>query len=72
MINLHPRTGHEGPERMQGYSSALSLISALDENEWSLPCPGHCTPCKEIIMQEAGWAPGTVWTGAENFVSIRI
>ena len=31
-------------------------------------CPGHFTPGKEPvpIVQEAGWAPGLVWTGAEN------
>jgi hypothetical protein len=27
---VHPRTGHEGPERKQGYSSTLSLTSELD------------------------------------------
>jgi hypothetical protein len=26
----HPRTGHEGPEGEQRYSSTLSLTSALD------------------------------------------
>jgi hypothetical protein len=28
--NVHPITGHEGPEREKRYSSALSLTSALD------------------------------------------
>ena len=28
--NVHPRTGHEGPEWEKRYSSALSLTSALD------------------------------------------
>ena len=27
---VHPRTGHEGPEGEEVYSSTLSLISALD------------------------------------------
>jgi hypothetical protein len=27
---IRPRTGHEGPEAEQRYSSTLSLISALD------------------------------------------
>jgi len=27
---VHPRTGHEGPEGEQRYSSTLSLTSALD------------------------------------------
>jgi hypothetical protein len=25
-----------------------------------------------FIVQEAGWAPGLVWTGAENLIPIRI
>jgi len=28
--NVHPRTGHDGPEGEQRYSSTLSLTSALD------------------------------------------
>ena len=30
--------------------------------------PGRFTPGKDPvpIVQEAGWAPGPVWTGAEN------
>jgi hypothetical protein len=30
--------------------------------------PGRLTPWKDPvpIIQEAGWAPGPVWTGAEN------
>ena len=35
---------------------------------WSL-----CTPVKDpvLLVQEAGWAPGPVWTGAENLASHR-
>ena len=34
----------------------------------SAPRPGRFTPGKDPvpIAQEAGWAPGPVWTGAEN------
>ena len=34
---------------------------------WSVPRPGRFTPGKDPvpIVQEAGWAPGPVWTGAE-------
>ena len=32
-MTVHPRTGHEGPNRGQRYSSTLSLTSALD---WGL------------------------------------
>jgi hypothetical protein len=43
---VHPRTGHEGPEREQRYSSSLSLTSALDADGWSSPRPGRFTPGK--------------------------
>ena len=50
------------------YSSTLSLTSALDGGGWSAPRPGRFTPWKYplAIVQEAGGAPGPVWTGAEN------
>ena len=36
--------------------------------------PGRFTPSKDPvpISQEAGWAPGMVWTGAENLASTGI
>jgi len=39
----------------------------------STPRP-HFTPGKDPvpILQEAGWAPGPVWTGAENLVPTGI
>ena len=41
---------------------------------WLPPCPGRFTP--EIdpvsIIQKAGWAPGPVWTCAENLVPTGI
>ena len=51
---LNPRTGHEGPEGQQRYSSTLSLTSALDMGGWSTPRPGRFT---------AGKGPGTNCTG---------
>ena len=70
---VHPRTGHEGPEGEQMYSSTLPLTSALDGGGWSAPRPGRFTPRKDPvpIVQEAGWAPGPVWTGAENLAPHR-
>ena len=67
--NGHPRTGHEGTEGEQRYSSTLTLTSTLDGGGWSAPRPGRFTPRKDSvpIAQEAGWASGLVWTGAENF-----
>jgi hypothetical protein len=41
-----PRTGLEGPEG-EGYSSTLSLTSALYGGGWSTPRPGRFTPGKE-------------------------
>ena len=35
---------------------------------WSTPSSSRFTPRKDPvpIVQEAGWAPGPFWTGAEN------
>jgi len=66
-------TGHEGPEVEKRYSFTLSLTSALDVGGWSTPRPGRFTPEKDPvpIVQEAWWAPGPVWTGAENLAPHR-
>ena len=70
----HPRTGHEGPEGEQIYSSTLPSTSALDGGGWSAPRPGRFTAGKDPlpIVQEAGLAPGPVWTGAENLATTGI
>jgi len=41
---------------------------------WPTPRPGRFTPWKDPvpIVQEAGWAPGPVWTGAENLAPTGI
>ena len=46
----------------------------LEGGGWSASCPGRFTPGKDPvpIVQEAGWAPGPVWTGVENFTLIGI
>ena len=53
-----PRTGHEGPEGEQMYSSTLPSTSALDGGGWSTPRPGSFTPPPRKdpvpIVQEAG------------------
>ena len=36
----------------------------------TLPPPPGKDPVS--IVQEAGWAPGSVWTGAENFAATGI
>ena len=38
-----------------------------------MPSPGRFAPGKDPVptVQEAGWAPGPVWTGAENLAPQR-
>jgi hypothetical protein len=40
----HPRTGNEGPEGEQMYSSTLPSTSALDGGRWSAPRPRPLYP----------------------------
>ena len=44
--NFHPRTGHEGPEGEYGYSSTLSLTSALDRVGGQSHAPAALPPGK--------------------------
>jgi hypothetical protein len=41
---------------------------------WSMPRPGRFTSGKDPapILYEAGWAPGPVWTSAENLAQTGI
>jgi hypothetical protein len=72
--HVHPRTGHEGPEGEQRYSSTLSLTSALDGVGGQRHALAALAPGKRTvpIVQEAGWAPGPVWTGTENLAPTGI
>jgi len=60
------RTAHRGSRDI-----ALPFIDHGTKRGWgvSLTPRPLFTPGKEpvITVQEAGWAPGPVWTGAENF-----
>jgi hypothetical protein len=47
--NVHPRTGHEGPEGEERYSYTPSLTSALDGSGLSTPLPCRFTPGKETL-----------------------
>jgi hypothetical protein len=60
-------------QRGYRYGSTLSLTSAIDGGGWSTPHSGRFIPGKDPvpIVEEAGWAPGPVWTGAENLASHR-
>jgi hypothetical protein len=44
------------------------MAAALDGGEWSSARPNRTLPRERpgTTVQEAGWAPGPVWTGAEN------
>ena len=44
-----PRTGHEGAEGKQMYSSTLPSTSALDRGWWSTPRPGRFIPRKDPV-----------------------
>jgi hypothetical protein len=50
------------------------MTSVLEGGGWSAPRRGCFTPGKDprLIVQEAGWAPGPVWTGAKNLAPIEI
>ena len=65
---VHPGIGHEGLEGEQRYSSTLSLTLALDGVGGQQHAPAALYPRKDPvpIVQEAGLAPGPVWTVAEN------
>jgi hypothetical protein len=63
---VHPRTGHEGPEGEERYSSTLSLTLALDGGGWSVLRPGRFTP-----GEETGY-PLCWRLGAENLTPTRV
>ena len=67
-LTVHPRTGPEGPNVEQTYSSTLYLTSALDGGRRSTPPSGRLTASNNPvpILQEAGWAPEPVWKGEKN------
>ena len=46
-----------------------SMTAALEGGEWSAARPGRTLPPGKDpvpILQEAGWAPGPVWTGGKS------
>jgi hypothetical protein len=58
---------------------ALSFLDpGVRRGGWSAPRPGRFTPGKDPvpitqnIIQEAGWAPGPVWTCAKNLAPAGI
>jgi hypothetical protein len=65
---------HIRPKGEYRYISTLSLSLALEGVGWLAPRPSRITPRKDPVslVREAGWAPGPVWTGAEDLVPTRI
>jgi hypothetical protein len=68
-----PHNRPEGLERDRGIA-LLFLDLGARRGGWSVTRPGRFTPGKDPvpIVQEAGWAPGPVWTCAKNLPSPRI
>ena len=56
------------------YSSTLPSASALDGVGGQRQAPATFSPGKDPvpIVLEGGWAPGPVWTGAENLAPTGI
>jgi hypothetical protein len=63
---VHHRTGCESPEGI--------VISALNTGRWLRPRLGRFTSGNEpgTIVQDTGWAPGTIWMGAEYVACIAV
>jgi len=53
--------------------STLSLTTNLNGSCLSTRNPGRFTPGITTLstVQETGWVPGTLWTGAGNIASIK-
>jgi hypothetical protein len=69
-IKFTPEQATKAQRRSRG-SSTLFLASA---GGWATPRPGRFTPRETDpvpIVQETGWAPRPVWTGAENLDPTR-
>ena len=62
---------HEGSKWQQRYISILSLSSALEGGGVSAtPRPYQPREGDDVpIVQDAGWTPGTVWTGVKKLAS---
>jgi hypothetical protein len=72
--NVHPITGHQWPRGgVEVYLYSFSTTK-LGGGGWPAPRPGRFTPGKDQvpIVQEAGWAPGSFWTGTKNIAPTGI
>jgi len=64
----------KAPEGEFWCSSILSLTSALDMADSQRHAPAAVLPERDPLpsVQESGWAPGPISTGAENLASTGI
>jgi hypothetical protein len=75
--HLFKRSPYNRPRRAHRGSKGIALL-ILDlgarRGRWSAPRPGCFTPRKYQvpIVQEAGWAPGPVWTCVKNLAPTGI
>jgi len=64
---VHPRTRHKGPEGVEYSYSFFNLGARWGWVVNATPRPLSPRERDPLpIVQEAGWAPGPVWTGVEN------
>jgi hypothetical protein len=70
---VHPRTGLEGPEVVQVWSDSFFNLGAR-RGWWSPPRLVHFAAGNDPvpIVQEAGWAPRPLRTGANNLAATSI
>jgi len=70
-VKFCPLACREGAEGEWRHSSTLSLTLALDRGGWSTLNPGLITLRSDPVptVPRDGWAPGSVWTCAENIAS---
>ena len=68
---VHPRT--HGPKGEQRYSSTPSLTSGIDGVDSQCHAPAALPQGKRTVpyVQKTGWAPGTIWTVAENLAQLN-
>jgi hypothetical protein len=71
------RSPYNRPRRAHRGSRGIALLIVdlgARRGGWSAPRPGRFTPGKYPvpIVQEAGWAPGPVWTCAKNLAPTGI
>ena len=70
----HPIQATKAQRLSRGIALHFHDLGTYMVGGWLAPRPGRFTPGKDAvpIVQEAGWAPGPVWTVAENLAPTGI